>query len=306
MVSVCFCAKLQRSKMAGRSAALLLLLIGTAGAFVIAPAPGVLRRGRVSSSWPRLPQSGPTSKRARRVVCGAAMGLEVFGSQGSRSPLVNWYLHELGVPFEMAALEKNPHPFGQIPSLKDGSVEVFESGAILLYLAQRYGGLDSAEAMAEVAKWVVWANSSLDPILFVENQRGQVIGTRLIENPKGIQVRRAGQPLPGPQCLQSGARIVYRQPLTFGSVSSNAAVGSGEAARRRQGIYLRRRFLRGRCCCRRVPPLHPAGVCVCVCVCVCARARVHLCLCLCLCLCDGVSVHKCALPCVPACQIIIS
>ena len=147
------------------------------------------------------------------------MGLEVWGSQGSRSPLVNWYLHELGVPFEMAALEKNPHPFGQIPSLKDGSVEVFESGAILLYLAQKYGGLDSAEAMAEVAKWVVWANSSLDPILFVENQRGQVIGTRLIENPKGIQVRRAGQPLPGPQCLQSGARIVYRQPLTFGGVS---------------------------------------------------------------------------------------
>ena len=175
---------------AGLFGAFLLLLLGTAGAFVIAPAHGV--RAPTMLGRGRLPQSGPTSKRARRGVCAAAMGLEVWGSQGSRSPLVNWYLHELGVPFEMAALEKNPHPFGQIPSLKDGSVEVFESGAILLYLAQKYGGAHSAEAMAEVAKWVVWANSSLDPILFVENQRGQVIGTRLIENPKGIQVRACG------------------------------------------------------------------------------------------------------------------
>ena len=31
------------------------------------------------------------------------------------------------------------------------------------------------EAMAEVTKWVVWANAALDPILFLENDRGQVI-----------------------------------------------------------------------------------------------------------------------------------
>ena len=101
---------------------------------------------------------------------------------------MNWYLHELDAAFEMGPLEMNPHPFGQIPCLKDGDVEIFESGAILLYLAQKYGGLNSAEAMAEVTKWVVWANSALDPILFLENERGQVIGTRMTQNPKGIQV----------------------------------------------------------------------------------------------------------------------
>jgi glutathione S-transferase/alpha,alpha-trehalase len=33
----------------------------------------------------------------------------------------------------------NPHPFGQVPALQDddGVVEVWESGAILLYLADR-------------------------------------------------------------------------------------------------------------------------------------------------------------------------
>ena len=34
------------------------------------------------------------------------MGVELFGSQGSRSPLVNWYLHELDTPFEMAPLDR--------------------------------------------------------------------------------------------------------------------------------------------------------------------------------------------------------
>jgi glutathione S-transferase len=49
---------------------------------------------------------------------------------------VNWYLFEIDTPFDMAPLERNPHPFGQIPCLKDGATEVFESGAILLYLAR--------------------------------------------------------------------------------------------------------------------------------------------------------------------------
>jgi glutathione S-transferase len=54
--------------------------------------------------------------------------------------LVEWYLHEIGTPYthreDRAGL---PNPFGQIPALLDGDVEIFESGAILLYLADKYG-----------------------------------------------------------------------------------------------------------------------------------------------------------------------
>jgi len=64
--------------------------------------------------------------------------LILYGSQGSRSPLVNWYLHELNIPFTMGNRNENPHPFGQIPCLKDEETVVFESGAILMYLADRY------------------------------------------------------------------------------------------------------------------------------------------------------------------------
>ena len=68
------------------------------------------------------------------------MGPRLHGSPQSRSPLVNWGAAELGVELEMAPPRPSNHPFGQIPFLvDDGGVEVFESGAILLYLSDTYG-----------------------------------------------------------------------------------------------------------------------------------------------------------------------
>lgn len=81
------------------------------------------------------------------------------------------------------------HPFNQVPYLVDGDVEVFESGAILLYLADKYDDrCSTAEQRAEFTKWVVWANAALDPICFVENDRGQVIGTKLDSPGRAVSV----------------------------------------------------------------------------------------------------------------------
>jgi glutathione S-transferase/alpha,alpha-trehalase len=114
------------------------------------------------------------------------MGLPTLhGSQGSRSPLVNWFCEERSVKYAMAPPKPSNHPFGQVPFLVDGDVEVFESGAILLYLADAYDPAGATPAArAAYTKWVVWANSALDPVCFDENERGQVIGTRL-DRPDG-------------------------------------------------------------------------------------------------------------------------
>ena len=59
--------------------------------------------------------------------------------------------------------------FTQVPFLTDdGGVEVFESGAILLYLMDRYGGsqYDTAVKRAQYTKWIVWANAELDGMCF--------------------------------------------------------------------------------------------------------------------------------------------
>lgn len=110
----------------------------------------------------------------RDTTTSLAMGLTLYGSQGSRSPLVNWALYELGLDFEMGDLAENPHPFGQIPCVTDDDVVVFESGAILLYLNSISNKKLDAKQQAQILSWVAWANASLDPICFLETPDGKV------------------------------------------------------------------------------------------------------------------------------------
>ena len=87
-----------------------------------------------------------------------SMALTLYGSQGSRSPLVNWAANELNLSVEAGDLSKNPHPFGQIPCLTDDNgVLVFESGAILNYLQSKAAnkGIHDDKKMAAVSSWIV-------------------------------------------------------------------------------------------------------------------------------------------------------
>jgi len=81
-----------------------------------------------------------------------------------------------------------PSPFGKIPALADGDLQVFESGAILMFLADKYGGLDTPEKRAEANKWIVWANATLDPICFKEDGNGRVLDTGLRGDPPALEV----------------------------------------------------------------------------------------------------------------------
>ena len=108
-----------------------------------------------------------SSRSAVRSETAVHMGPALHGSQQSRSPLVNWYAYEAGIELEMKDPRPSNHPFNQVPFLTDDDgVEVFESGAILLYLADRYGDATSAAERAAYTKWVVWSNSELDGLCF--------------------------------------------------------------------------------------------------------------------------------------------
>ena len=88
------------------------------------------------------------------IFAGKNSGLCLHGSQQTRSPLVNWYLEEMKIPFTQKPARPSAHPFGQVPFLTDdGGVEVFESGAILLYLADAYGGNTTPQQRASYTKW---------------------------------------------------------------------------------------------------------------------------------------------------------
>lgn len=108
--------------------------------------------------------------------------LKLYGGARSRASIVQWYLEELQVPYEFILLDmqagghRQPeflaiNPMGKVPAIVDGDFQLWESGAILLYLAQKYGSSMSLEAQAEINQWINFANATLGPGIFVEANR---------------------------------------------------------------------------------------------------------------------------------------
>lgn len=95
------------------------------------------------------------------------------GGKGlARDTRVRWALEEVGQPYQVRlvtfAAMKEPahlalHPFGQIPTFEDGDLALFETGAIVFHLAQRYPGLLPADANAR-ARAITWMFAALNTI----------------------------------------------------------------------------------------------------------------------------------------------
>lgn len=98
------------------------------------------------------------------------------GGKGlARDTRVRWALEEVGQPYAVRLVSfkalKEPahlavHPFGQIPSYEDGTVTLFETGAIVLHLAERHAGLlpkDDAAARARAITWMFAAVNTIEP-----------------------------------------------------------------------------------------------------------------------------------------------
>ncbi|MCA1531200.1 glutathione S-transferase family protein [Bradyrhizobium sp. NBAIM03] len=96
------------------------------------------------------------------------------GRGQARDMRVRWALEEVGQPYDVRLLSfatmKQPahralHPFGQIPTYEDGDLTLFESGAIVLHIAERHDGLlpKDANARARAIAWMFAALSTVEP-----------------------------------------------------------------------------------------------------------------------------------------------
>ena len=124
----------------------------------------------------------------------------------ARDTRVRWALEEVGQPYEVrylsfAELKKPAHralqPFGQIPTYEEGDLALWETGAIVLHIAETHAGLlpKDRNARARTIAWMFAAVSSVEPwILEIESthfhDRGQAWGAdRLAQAENRLRVR---------------------------------------------------------------------------------------------------------------------
>jgi glutathione S-transferase len=92
----------------------------------------------------------------------------------ARDMRVRWALEEVGQAYEvrLVAWEKfkeeahlTRNPFGQIPTYEEGNLTLFESGAIVFHIAERFPGLlpADANARARAVMWMFAALSTVEP-----------------------------------------------------------------------------------------------------------------------------------------------
>ncbi|NBB15775.1 glutathione S-transferase family protein [Caulobacter sp. SLTY] len=85
---------------------------------------------------------------------------------------VRWALEEAGVPYRADLIDvmnkgaaySDWQPFAQVPAYRDGEVEMFESGAIVIYLAGKHEALAPRDGagQARVITWVLAALNSIE------------------------------------------------------------------------------------------------------------------------------------------------
>ena len=127
----------------------------------------------------------------------------------SRSQRVLWLLEELGVDYEIKRYQRDPrtmlapaelravHPLGKSPVIADGDLTLAESGAIIEYLADKYGGGRLAPAAGSPERvrysyWLHYAEGSLMPPLLMK-----LVFDRLARDPMPMFIRPVARIIAG-------------------------------------------------------------------------------------------------------------
>ena len=121
--------------------------------------------------------------------------MKLYWSPQTRSTRALWMLEEAGVDYELELVEiRNPQredskefraasPMGKVPALVDGKVQMSESAAICLYLADRYSSGTLAPAVDDPLRgkflyWLMYTPAVIEPAMSekfngVESNRGR-------------------------------------------------------------------------------------------------------------------------------------
>jgi glutathione S-transferase len=107
----------------------------------------------------------------------------------ARDMRVRWALEEVGEPYEVRFVslrtKQEPahlrlHPFGLIPTYEEGDLALFETGAIVLHIAEQHAGLfpDDANARSRAITWMFAALNTVEPLIL------ELVTAKILEGDK--------------------------------------------------------------------------------------------------------------------------
>ena len=125
--------------------------------------------------------------------------MKIYHAPNTRSVRILWLFEELGLSYELEHYKlgdpemrtpeyRKIHPLGRVPVLEDGAVKIFESGAIIQYVLEKYGQgkfIPTVDApnFARYLQWFHYAEGMIMPqvniivvesILLPEERRNKV------------------------------------------------------------------------------------------------------------------------------------
>jgi glutathione S-transferase len=96
--------------------------------------------------------------------------LKIYHAPRTRGFRVVWLCEELGTPYQIVPVNMSPdyrksaewrklNPVGKVPAMSDGDLVMFESGAMVQYVLDRYGDgrLQPKPGTTEHAKYLQWS-----------------------------------------------------------------------------------------------------------------------------------------------------
>lgn len=165
------------------------------------------------------------------------MSLTLYHCAETRSMRTLWLLHELGIPFDLVTMPfdhkhlRTPeylaiHPLGRIPTIVDGDLTLFESGAIAEYLCERYDdgrfgrGLGHPERYPWL-KWIHFAETVIIPCQNLVQQYVFIPAEARSDTVIYLEIRRLGK------CLDAMETILAGREYLLESGFSAADIGVG-------------------------------------------------------------------------------